>query len=121
MESEDYRSLNEEEQVVQAHEAEWQKGDDDKKTLAHFTKVFQQMVDCCNGGDQWNIVKAFCNVMVVTHRTLQQQMIGMLVRCIVDYSKEYDKVWHGNTDARNQAAIEFCRKLAEQSIYFPYI
>lgn len=99
--------------------------DDEKQE--YWEKFFKEMSAECNRGNERgqhgapDIAKAFASVMVSEHRTLQQVMVGLLVRCLTEYSKMYDEVWHGNTDSRNEAAIAFVRNLANESIYFPFI
>lgn len=100
---------------------EFKKEQEEKAKLAPFIKMVEDLTDTCNHDSQKLFVQAFAEVMCRTHRTLQQLMVGMMVNALTAYSKEYDKVWVGNTDARNEAAVVFCKKLAEELIYFPYV
>jgi hypothetical protein len=95
-----------------------QKADD---RFEKYTDIWKGMLAECNHGGQEEIIKSFAEAMCRDHRTLQQRMVGMMIDCLVAYAKETDTVWNGCTDARNDAAVAFCRALANSKPYLPFI
>lgn len=74
------------------------------------------IVDATNTmGSEQLVTEGIVEGLTSCHRTLQQSFM----RCFVDAMKEY-----GDTrffDARNEASVEFAKKIGEMEEYFPFI
>jgi len=60
------------------------------------------------------VVEGMLSGLVHSHRTLQQSF----VRAFIDVMGEYAE---SNTDLRNEAAVEFAKKIKEMEVYLPNI
>jgi len=61
-----------------------------------------------------DITAGIVEALAGSHRTLQQSFM----RCFVETMKEYAGF---NTDLRNQAAVDFAKKINDLEHHFPYI
>ncbi len=67
--------------------------------------------------------KALAKAIIGQHRTTQQSIIRFLVKTLIEMGKACDEAY--DTDLRNKAGIEFCKRLAvmvdEENIHFPMV
>ena len=81
---------------------------------AKIENAVKTLVDELNGGDPKFVAEVMYNEMRVTHRTLQQRFIGALA-VFIENMKQM------GTDLRNEASIEWCKKVSEIDRCFPFI
>ena len=87
-----------------------------KQKVKEVTEAMKTIVDATNtmGSDKL-VTEGIVEGLTSCHRTLQQSFM----RCFVAAMKEY-----GDTpfrDARNDASVDFARKIAEMEEHFPFI
>jgi hypothetical protein len=76
--------------------------------------AIKSIVGILNHSNKDFIAYAIYDEMRRTHRTLQQSFMGMLA-AFIGRMKEME------TDARNEAAIQWCKKVAEIDRNFPTV
>ena len=86
-----------------------------EEQLAHSfgTFVNQNSVDS-------SAIAAFMNEMSREHRTLQQQVVHMMIRVLIEYGKQDERF----IDGRNEAAHKMCKRLgelADTGEFIPYM
>jgi hypothetical protein len=64
--------------------------------------------------DKTTIAKGLAKLFVKTHRTLQQSTMQLIPLFIEEISNI-------ETDLRNEASIEWCKKVTKLDHYFPFI
>lgn len=85
-----------------------------KKKKQTLQRAFRTIMDNVNGGDAKSVSEALIEEMHRTHRTLQQAFFRMLQRFIEGYSKM-------KSDARNEASVEWFRKVSQYQEHLPLI
>lgn len=76
--------------------------------------IIKEMSEYINGGNPELLAEMFFIAMEKEHRTLQQSFI----RSIALFIKMMSKM---PTDLRNQAAVEWCKKVSEIEAVFPRV
>lgn len=82
----------------------------DARSRAEFlegAKVAQTLSNLINGGSSKELTKGFLAELKCTHRYLQSEVIWLLIGALKGMATE-------NTDARNDFAIDACKKIAEE-------
>ena len=80
-------------------------------------KAIENITDTLNWGNGDEVAKIILEQLRRTHRTLQEDFWRMLVQVVKGYAE-------ADHDARNQAAVELCKKwssLSEVDLYLPRI
>jgi hypothetical protein len=101
----------------------WEVADYERREkLREGMSKFESMVNTGLGHDKLAHL-AVADAFVRFHRTLQQLVVGILVRTILYLADEYSKNPARYTDARNEQSFKWIEKVAEVSkdSYFPYI
>jgi len=87
-------------------------------------KIEQMVLDMgkiCNGASsrltQEEIAEVIANQMLLEHNTIEQLMIGVIQKTICKLSET--ESWR--VDARNEASIEWCKKVSQIDAHFPFI
>ena len=65
-------------------------------------------------GGEDEIADTVARVLMGSHRTLQQSFVRAFYEVMKDYSAS-------GTDLRNQASVDFAKKITEQDFYFPMV
>lgn len=87
----------------------------EKKLAARVEAAVKEIVDCVNiMGSEEIVATAIANELCRTHRTLQSSFLGAFNGAMVTYSGI-------PTDARNEAAVDYAKKIVAIDHYFPYI
>ena len=77
--------------------------------------AIKELADCVNVmGAEQAVADAIAAELCHTHRTLQSSVICAFATAMVSYADM-------PTDLRNEAAVEFAKKVAAMEHYFPYI
>jgi len=96
--------------------------DSDLKMNIEYTKrraaakeAMMALIDSTNimGGES-EVTAGMIDALRGSHRTLQQSFM----RCFVETMKEYGKF---NTDLRNQAAVDFAKKINDLEYHIPLV
>lgn len=74
----------------------------------------QALINHTNGCDPEMFADALFDLMLSTHRTLQQNFIKSLA-AFIDKMKDMD------TDLRNEAAVKWCKEVSKVERCFPFI
>lgn len=88
---------------------------DEQQEMERVQEAMKVIVDAVNRMPNFVVAHGMYNGLINGHRTLQAGVI----RAFQKMAEEY-----GNTeykDLRNEAAVEFCKKIAKIDHYIPYI
>lgn len=78
-------------------------------------KTLSKMMNGCGNKDK--VAEAMARQFRCEHNTLEQLMIGLFQKMIVAIAEDE----HLPVDARNEASIAWCKKVAEIEARFPFI
>ena len=85
-----------------------------QERIKKLTDMIKELSSTNNGGNPEFLATAFYNAMTQEHRILQQSFISSIALFIKIMSRM-------PTDFRNQAAVEWCKKVSEIEAVFPRI
>jgi len=85
------------------------------KTKTKIMDALGALMDVCNGNDADYVSWCMLQSLAHTHPTLQQMFFKSLRAAIMEMPNNL------HSDARNEATMEWCRKVAEIDAYFPLI
>ncbi len=87
----------------------------DQEITDRTRKAVEELVGCVNimGADKV-VAAAIAAELAHTHRTLQSSFLGAINGAMVEYSEM-------PTDLRNEAAVDFAKKVVALEHYFPFI
>jgi len=86
------------------------------KTRAELTKeAMQTLIDStnCMIGEK-EMAEGMLEALLGSHRTLQQSFFRVFAKTMKQYSE-------ANYDLRNEASVEFAKKVNELDHYFPFV
>lgn len=87
----------------------------DKELTDRTRKAVQDLVNCVNiMGSDMVVADAIAAELAHTHRTLQSSFLGAFNNAMVPFAQM-------PTDARNEAAVDFAKKIVAMEHYFPFI
>ncbi len=87
----------------------------EKATVDRARAAMKELIDCTNiMGNDAQVVEGMTEALQQSHRTLQQSFMGCFVSTMGNYSKI-------RSDARNEGAVDFAKKITEMEIHFPFI
>jgi len=87
-----------------------------QKRIAAAKDAMKELIDCTNkmGIDDDDVIQGMTDALQCSHRTLQQSFM----RCFVGTMKNYSTF---RTDARNEGAVNFAKKITEMEYHFSFI
>lgn len=78
-------------------------------------ETMEQLIDhtnCMTGEEA--VIQGIVDALQGSHRTLQQSFVRCVTAALIEYSNT-------PTDARNEAAVDFGKKLKELDHHFPFV
>ncbi len=78
-------------------------------------EAMQELIRCVNVmGAEEDVAEMIANVLSGSHRTLQQSFMRSLNIAMQDYANT-------GTDLRNEAAVDYAKKIVALEHYFPFV